>query len=104
MFKVTPAAAAQVTQAAQQSGAEGLALRLAATRKDDGSFDYRMGFDEATEDDIQFRSEGVDIAIAPEYVPLLDKTTLDFVALDEGDSQFIFLNPLDPNYVPPQDD
>ena len=104
MFKVTPAAAAQVTQAAKQSGAEGLALRLAATRKDDGSFDYRMGFDEATEDDIQFRSEGIDIAIAPEHVPLLDKTTLDFVELDEGDFQFIFVNPLDPNYVPPPED
>lgn len=104
MFKVTPAAAAQVTQAAKQSGAEGLALRLAATRKDDGSFDYRMGFDSAAEDDIQFRCEGIDIAIAPESIPLLDKTTLDFVELDEGDFQFIFVNPLDPHYTPPKHD
>ena len=104
MFKVTPAAAAQVSLAAQQSGAEGLALRLAAMTKDDGSFDYTMGFDEPTEDDIRFRSEGVDIVIAPEYVPLLDQATLDFVELEAGDFQFIFLNPLDPNYVPPTGD
>jgi iron-sulfur cluster assembly protein len=104
MFKVTPAAAVQVSQAAQQSGAEGLVLRLAATRKDDGSLDYKMGFDEPTEEDIRFRSEGVDIVIAPEYVPLLDQATLDFVELSAGDSQFIFLNPLDPAYVPPKDD
>jgi iron-sulfur cluster assembly protein len=104
MFKVTPAAAEQVGRAAQQSGAEGLVLRLAATQKPDGSIDYRMGFDEPTEDDIQFKIEGVDIVIAPEFVPLLDKAVLDFVQLESGDHQFIFLNPLDANYSPAEED
>jgi len=102
MFKVTTAAAAQVRRAAQQSGAEGLVLRLAATRQPDGSIDYRMGFDEPGEDDIRFKSEGVDIVMAPEYVPLLDQAVLDFVELESGDSQFIFLNPQDANYSPPE--
>lgn len=103
MFKVTAAAADQVRKAAQQSGTEGMALRLAASQKADGSFDYVMGFDEATEDDIRFKSEGVDLVMAPEYVPLLDQTTMDFVELEAGDRQFVFLNPKDPHFVPPQD-
>ncbi|MCB1801454.1 MAG: iron-sulfur cluster assembly accessory protein [Gammaproteobacteria bacterium] len=101
MFKVTPQAAQQVKFAAEQSGTAGMALRLAAQQRPDGSIDYRMGFDEATEDDIRFDSEGVQIVIAPEFVPLLDTATLDFVELEPGDSQFIFLNPNDANYAPP---
>jgi len=104
MFKVTPAAAAQVKHAAEQSGAEGLVLRLAATRRPDGAIDYRMGFDESGEDDIRIKCEGVDIVMAPEYVPLLDKAVMDFVELAAGDSQFIFLNPEDANYAPPPSD
>ncbi|MCB1786780.1 MAG: iron-sulfur cluster assembly accessory protein [Chromatiaceae bacterium] len=101
MFKVTPQAAKQVKVAAEQGGTVGMALRLAAQQRADGSIDYRMGFDEATEDDIRFSTEGVQIVMAPEYVPLLDAATLDFVELQPGEAQFIFLNPKDPNYVPP---
>ncbi|MDJ0738145.1 MAG: iron-sulfur cluster assembly accessory protein [Gammaproteobacteria bacterium] len=101
MFKVTPQAAEQVKVAAEQGGTAGMALRLAAQKRPDGSIDYRMGFDEATEDDIRFDSQGVQIVMAPEFVPLLDAATLDFVELEPGESQFIFLNPADANYVPP---
>lgn len=103
MFKVTPRAAEQVRAAAEQGGATGMALRLAAQQRPDGSIDYRMGFDEETEDDIRFSSEGVQILIAPEYVPLLDAATLDFVEIEAGETQFIFLNPKDTAYVPPSD-
>jgi len=102
MFKVTPAAAEQIQIAAQQGGADGMSLRMAAMTKPDGSIDYKMGFDESTEDDIRFKSEGVDIVIEPEYVPLLDDTVLDYVELDDGEKQFIFQNPKDPNYQPPK--
>ena len=102
MFKVTPNAAEQVIAAAQQSGTEAMSLRLAASKQADGTFDYRMGFDTASEDDIRFKSEGIDIVIAPEYVPLLDKTVMDFVTLEDGgDPQFIFINPDDANYSAP---
>lgn len=101
MFKVTPNAAEQVMSAAQQSGTEEMSLRLAASKHPDGTFDYRMGFDAPTEDDICFKSEGVDIVIAPEFVPLLDKTVMDYVVLEDGgDPQFIFINPDDANYSP----
>ena len=101
MFKVPPQAARQVRVAAEQGGTVGMALRLAAQQRPDGSIDYRMGFDEATEDDIRFTSEGVQIVMAPEFVPLLDAATLDFVELEPGDAQFIFLNPNDATYTPP---
>jgi iron-sulfur cluster assembly protein len=103
MFQVTPAAARQVREAAKQGGAEGMALRLAAQQRPDGSFDYRMGFDEATDDDICFESEGVEVCIAPEHVPLLDAVVMDYVELEPGEQRFIFLNPKDPSYVPPKD-
>jgi iron-sulfur cluster assembly protein len=102
MFKVTPAAADQVRKAAQQSGTDGMALRLAASKKADGTIEYKMGFDEAGEDDIRFQSEGVEVVMAPEFVPVLDTATLDFVELQPGEYQFIFLNPQDASYVPPE--
>jgi iron-sulfur cluster assembly protein len=104
MFKLTTAAAQQVQVAASQGGAEGLALRLAAARKPDGSIDYRMGFDAATEDDIRFKCAGIDLVMTPEQVPLLDQATMDYVELEPGEFHFIFLNPLDPGYQPPTAD
>jgi len=103
MFKLTEAAAKQIRAAASQGGTEGMALRFAARRIEDGSYDYVMGFDEATDDDISFKSVGIDIVMAPEYVPILDETTLDFVELEPNNPQFIFLNPKDPSFVPPAD-
>lgn len=101
MFKVTAAAAEQVLKAAKQGGTEGLSLRLAAARQADGSIDYRMGFDDASEEDIRFNTAGVEIVIAPEFIPLLEQATLDYVELESGQHHFIFLNPLDASYVPP---
>jgi len=104
MFKVTEAAAEQVLKAARQGGTEGLSLRLAALQRPDGTIDYRMGFDDAGEDDIRMASSGVDILMAPEYVPLLDSATMDYVEIEPGQYHFIFLNPKDANYSPPTGD
>lgn len=101
MFKLTTTAAEQVLSAARQGGTEGLSLRLAAHQKSDGSIDYQMGFDDATEEDIRISSEGIVIVMAPEYVPLLAEATMDFVEIEPGEFHFIFLNPKDTNYSPP---
>lgn len=103
MFKVTAVAVEQVHQAARQGGTEGLALRLAAHRNPDGSIDYRMGFDDATEDDIRVTCEGVEVVMAPEHVPLLDEATMDYVEIEPGKYHFIFLNPKDEHYSPPKE-
>lgn len=103
MFKLTTAAAEQVLKAAKEGGTEGLSLRLAASQQADGNIEYRMGFDAPNEEDIRFQSEGVDIVMTPEDVPLLDETVMDFVEIEPGQPHFIFLNPKDPNYQPPAD-
>ncbi len=104
MFKLTVAAAEQVLKAANQGGTEGMSLRLAAAQQPDGGIDYRMGFDELTEDDIRMTCEGVDVIMSPEQVPLLDQAIMDFVEIEPGQFHFIFLNPKDPNYKPPIED
>ena len=91
----------QVHEAARQGGTQGLPLRLAAARQADGTIDYRMGFDQGTEDDIRLNCDGVQVVMAPEYVPLLDQATLDYVELEPGKFHFIFLNPKDSGYRPP---
>jgi iron-sulfur cluster assembly protein len=103
MFKLTSAAATQVLVAAKQGGAEGMSLRLAAQRTADGAIDYRMGFDDATEDDIRVSCEGIDVIMSPEQIPLLDQATMDYVEMEPGQFHFIFLNPKDSNYSPPSE-
>jgi iron-sulfur cluster assembly protein len=103
MFKITPRAAEQIRQAANLGGTEGMALRLAAQKKEDGTFDYLMGFDDIKDEDIQFDTEGVSIVMEPEYFSLLDETVMDFAELDDGEKEFIFINPKDINYTKPKE-
>lgn len=103
MLKLTKTAADQVRHAAEQSGIEGLSLRFAAHRRPDGTIEYLMGFDEVKDEDIRYKSEGINVLLAPEHALLLDETVMDFVELEPGMRQFIFLNPKDPEYVPPKD-
>ena len=103
MITVTEAAANQIRLSAQQTKAEGMALRIAATRNEDNSIHYGMGFDETKEEDTSVTSGDIELIIAPSSTDLLKGTTLDYVELEEGKFQFIFLNPNDPEYVPPAD-
>ncbi len=99
---VTQAAADQIALAAEQGRMEGLALRIAAKRQQDGSIEYAMGFDDAAEDDERLQVLGVSLVVAPASVEMLEGMTLDFVELEPGSNQFIFLNPNDPHYIPPK--
>lgn len=102
MMTISPAAAAQIKAAAKQSRMEGMALRIAAQRDADGAIQYAMGFDDSSRaDDVRINSEGVDLVVASTSTILLEGTTLDFVELEPGKQEFIFLNPNDPNYRPP---
>lgn len=103
MITITPEAAKQIRHSAKEGHLEGLALRVAAKRNDDGSIHYGMGFDdEGREEDLRFTSEGIDVVIAPVSIDLLTGTVIDFVELDSGERNFIFMNPNDPNFTPPQ--
>lgn len=101
MITVTPAAIEQIRKAAEQGNMQGLALRLAATRRDDGSLHYGMGFDQATDDDAELKVQGISVIVGPEHAELLKELTLDYVQLDSGEYNFIFINPADPNYRAP---
>jgi iron-sulfur cluster assembly protein len=95
MLKVTADAARQIRQAATQSGADAMALRVAAKRDPRGSIEYGMGFDVERANDLQIVSEGVTVLISHHSKELLMGTVLDFVELNPGDFQFIFVNPND---------
>lgn len=103
MIKVTQEAAKQIKLSARQGKAEGMPLRIAATRNEDDSIHYGMGFDDSKDDDVSLTSEGVEIVVSPVSAELLKDTVLDFVELEPGKQQFIFMNPNDPTYKPPQD-
>jgi iron-sulfur cluster assembly protein len=103
MITITPAAAEQIRASADQGQMAGLPMRIAAKRNPDGSIHYGMGFDDAQhEGDIQVSSEGIDVVIAEPSQALLKDTTLDYVELEPGVFQFIFMNPNDANFTPPE--
>ena len=104
MIIVTDKAAEQIKFSAEQGGMEMLPLRLAADRTTDGGIHYGMGFDDSQhEEDKTFTSSGVTIVVTNKSLELLDGMTIDFVELDDGKKEFVFLNPNDPNYTPPAD-
>jgi iron-sulfur cluster assembly protein len=101
MITVTPAAAAQIKISAEQSKTEGMPLRIAATRNEDDSIHYGMGFDDSKEDDITIDAGDIEIVVSASSAKLLENSTIDFVEIEPEKHQFIFLNPNDPNYKPP---
>ena len=100
MITVSKAAAEQILESAKQGNAEGMGLRVAANKKDDGSIEYVMGFaDRDMDDDIFFESEGIKLIVSAACYELIKNTEIDFVKLDDQDEmQFIFKNPNDPNF------
>jgi iron-sulfur cluster assembly protein len=55
-----------------------------------------MGFDDTSrEGDNSFKSEGIDILVAPQSMDMLTGTVIDYVDI-EGKKEIIFINPNDP--------
>lgn len=94
MLNLTPAAAQEILAAAQRSNAAGMALRVAARQVADGSIEYGMGFDEERDDDLPVECGGLKVLIGSPSRPLLDGTVLDFVEIEPGRRDFVFI-PLD---------
>lgn len=103
LLRITEQAAEQIKRSIEEGQMQALALRVAAKRRADGSIEYAMGFDEATDNDTCTEQHGVRIAIAPTSLDLLSGAILDFDAPENEESpQFIFLNPNDPHFSPPE--
>lgn len=103
MITITEQATKQVRIATEQGGTEGMALRIAAKRKPDGGIEYAMGFDDIDDKDTRVSANGIDVVIAATSTELLRDAVLDYVELEPGNFQFIFMNPNDTHYVPPKE-
>ena len=104
MISLSTAALEQIRLSAESGNMQSTPLRIAVKRLDDGSFHYAMGFDEQRlPGDTFFNFDGVDLVVAVSSKDLADGMTIDFVELQPGKTEFIFLNPNDPDYVPPND-
>ncbi|MCZ6883361.1 MAG: Fe-S cluster assembly protein HesB [Gammaproteobacteria bacterium] len=103
MIKLTEQAAKQIIDSAEQGKMQGIPLRLAIKAQDDGSFHYAMGFDEQRlPGDIFVNIEEISMVVSAISKDLAEGMTIDYVELEPGKSEFIFLNPNDPTYVPPR--
>ena len=103
MITVTPGAAEQIQNSAKESGIIDAILRIAIKQIEDGSLHYAMGFDDAiSETDLRFENSGIQLVIAETSQVYAKDMTIDYVKLDNGEKNFVFINPNDKNYSPGQ--
>ncbi len=102
MITITPRAAEQIHKTAELADADDMYLRLAAKHVTDGEIEYSMGFDYMGAQDQIYTSEGIELIISDSCKELLRGATLDYVEINPGQHQFIFLNPNDKRHQPPQ--
>jgi iron-sulfur cluster assembly protein len=91
-LSVTPKAAKQIRKALDQRGG-GVGLRLAVKTSGCSGYAYAIEFADAVrDDDLSFVTEGVQLVVDRQSLPMIDGTQLDWVreGLNEG---FKFLNP-----------
>jgi len=102
MITISKNAASQIELSAQQTGITNTPMRVAIRKLDNGQLHYALGFDDAIgKNDVQFKSQGIDLVASPDSLDLGRELTIDFVELDNGETNFIFINPADPNYSLP---
>ena len=103
MISLSTSALEQIKLSTNQDGMEALPLRIAIKEQDDGSFHYAMGFDkQRLPGDTFLNFDGVDLVVSVGSKGLAEGMTIDFVELTAGKTEFIFLNPNDPTFVPPR--
>jgi iron-sulfur cluster assembly protein len=91
MLSITDTAARQIRQASLDTGAEGMALRIAA-HFDDASDEmhYGIGFDEEREHDEEIHSNGLTLLVSPLSRAAIEDLIIDYVEISPGDCRFIF--------------
>jgi iron-sulfur cluster assembly protein len=103
MIKLTDTAVEQIISSAEQGEMQSIPLRIAIKQQDDGSFHYAMGFDEQRlPGDVFVNIANINLVVSETSKDLVDGMTIDYVELEAGKPEFIFLNPNDPTYVPPR--
>ncbi len=103
MIKLTASALEQIKLSATEGDMGKLPLRIAIKEQDGGSFHYAMGFDEQRLPGDNFLNfDGANLVVSVGSKDLAEGMTIDFVELEPGNSEFIFLNPNDPTYIAPK--
>ncbi len=103
MIKLTAVAAKQILISAEQGNTQTIPLRIAIKEQDDGSFHYAMGFDEQRlPGDVFVNIEKISMVVSDKSKDLAEGMTIDYVELEPGKLEFIFLNPNDPTYKAPR--
>ena len=62
-----------------------------ARAEDDGQLTFGLGYDEEREHDLSYECEGLTLLIAPPSRELLEDMVLDFVEVEPGNWQFVFM-------------
>ena len=102
MIKISTAAIEQI-RISLDSQTDTAPIRVAVKTLDDGSFHYAMGFDaQRLPGDNFVNIEEVHLVVSAASKDLAEGMTIDYVELEPGSFEFIFLNPNDPTYVPPK--
>jgi iron-sulfur cluster assembly accessory protein len=102
MITITKNAAEEIGLSTQNPDAQGMLIRFAVDKTGEG-FQYLMGFDERSDSDIHLESNGIEYVVAYSQKELLEGMVVDFDEIDtESGYGFIFMNPNDPNYEPPE--
>ncbi|NTV96283.1 MAG: iron-sulfur cluster assembly accessory protein [Thiobacillus sp.] len=93
MINLTETAAQQIAEAAKQSGADNMSLRIAARVNDAGMLEFGMGFDDERNNDTSIVSNGVTLLVNESSVGYLNGVTIDFAEVAPGESRFVFMMP-----------
>ncbi len=102
MIKLSSEAAKQILISAEQNNMPSVPLRIAIKELDDGSFHYAMGFDEQRlPGDVFVNIDKINMVVSEKSKDLAEGMTIDYVELEPGKLEFIFLNPNDPSYTAP---
>ena len=102
MIKLTAEAAKQILISAEQNDKPSMPLRIAIKQQDDGSFHSAMGFDQQRLPGYVFVNiEKINLVVSEKSKDLAEGMTIDYVELEPGKLEFIFLNPNDPTYTAP---
>ena len=92
MFTLTSAAALQIPQAKDTGGSQDMAQLVAAKIGSDSTLKHGMGFDYPEDEYVKLNVSGVSVVISMGSQDLLDETVLDFVELEPGEFNFIFID------------
>ena len=83
----------RIPQAARQSGAENMGLRIAAKLNDAGDVEFGLGFDDERDNDTITESYGVTLLVHASSAPYLQDITIDYVESAGSEPHFVFMLP-----------